>query len=127
MKECKKSNTTKKVRIANFYAPSLQSNIPTLEFDEEKLDMYENSIRYMIGQLHAVHTRKQTMIPSYGAMNYNGKDWTNKDNLALFSLYYLATASLCMPPFEKAKNGGVASEIGIFINLKPTYWPPLPE
>lgn len=127
MKECQKTDATKHVIKSNFYSSTAGRKAPILEFDEEKLDEYENTIRYMAGQLMAVHRRKATMIPSYGAMDYKGRDWTNNDNMALFTLYYLATASLVLPSFEKGINDGVASPIGKSIKLRPTFWPPLPE
>ena len=52
---------------------------------------------------------KKYMILYYGAINYKGPDWTEKDNLALFGLYYLAVASMAMPYFEKNKLGGCAT------------------
>lgn len=127
MQECKKTDATKNVIKTNFYSPDAGKTAPKLEFDKEKLDEYENTIRYMVGQLHAIHTNKETMLPSYGAIDYKGRDWTNRDNLALFGLYYLATASLSMPPFGKGINGGVASPIGYYMNLPPTFWPPEEE
>lgn len=87
MKECKKSDSTKRVITANFYATALRDKAPTLELDKEKLDEYENTIRYMVGQLHAIHTNKETMLPSYGAIDYKGRDWTKGDNMALFSFF----------------------------------------
>ena len=127
IKECKKTDATKHVIKSNFYSSTAGKNAPILEFDEEKLDEYENTIRYMAGQLMAVHRRKATMILSYGAMDYKGKDWTNNDTTTLFAFYYLATACPVLPPFKKGINGGVASPIGDYMDLLPTFWPPLPE
>lgn len=61
----------------------------------------------MLGQLHAVHTHKQNLIPSYGAINYKGDDWANKDNLALFGLFYLATGAMAMPFLKKTSREGL--------------------
>lgn len=124
MQECRVTEATKRVLKANFYVPTAGKKTPTLELDAAKIAEYAKTIGYMLGQLHAVHTHKDSMIPAYGTMNYKGEDWTNKDNLALFSLYYLGTSSLCMPHFEMGKNGGVASPIGNYRILVPTFWPP---
>lgn len=123
MKECQKTDTTKKVVKTNFYTDEAGKEAPLLEFDGEKLVEYMETISYLVGQLHAIHTDKESMIPSYGTMDYKGNDWTKDDNVALFAFFYLATAVGALPRFDKGRNGNVASPIGLF-NIKPTYWPP---
>lgn len=123
MNACKKTDATKKVVKTNFYTVEAGREAPFLEFDREKLNEYGQTIGYLVGQLHAIHTNKETMIPSYGTMDYKGNDWTNGDNMALFSFFYLATATANLPYFDKENKGGVASPIGLF-KFKPTFWPP---
>lgn len=41
---------------------------PTLELDAGKINEYKQTIRYMLGQPHSVHTHKDSMIPAYGTM-----------------------------------------------------------
>lgn len=127
MQECKKTDATKHVIKSTFYSPTAGKTAAELEFDKDKLLDYRKTLQYMLGQLHAVHTHKKNLIPSYGAINYKGDDWTKKDNLALFGLFYLATGAMAMPEFEKNKQGGVVSPIGDFIELVPTFWPPEEE
>lgn len=126
MKECKKNEMTQNVIKSTFFSKTCGKKAPILEFDKEKILENKDSIRYMFGQLHAVHAKKATMIPSYGLLNYKEENWTD-DNMALFSLYYLGTAASVFPEFEKGIHGGVASPIGEYKNLKPTFWPPEPE
>lgn len=128
MKECRATEASKRVMTTNFYSSTAGRTAPKLDLDIEKLDQYSNTIAYLLGQLLAVHLQSETMIPSYGAINYHGLDWTGGDNLALFSLYYLGTASMNMPYFEKGRNGGTTSPIGLTsLRIKPTFWPPEEE
>lgn len=126
MKECQKTDTTKNVVKTNFYTQEAGKKAPFLEFDREKLNEYRQTIGYLVGQLHAIHTHHETMLPSYGAMDYKGNDWTKGDNMALFSFFYLATVTSQLPHFDKGNKGGVASPIGLF-KIKPTFWPPEEE
>lgn len=86
---------------------------------------HRESIRYLLGQLHAVHLNRKTMSVPYGLMNYKGENWT-KENVALYALYYLGVASLTLPDFIPA-NGGAVSPIADLKSLKPTFWPPKKE
>lgn len=126
MNACRKTDATKNVVKTNFYTEDAGKKAPFLEFDREKLNEYGQTIGYLVGQLHAIHTDKESMIPSYGTMDYKGNDWTEGDNMALFSFFYLSTAVGALPRFDKGRNGNVASPIGLF-KFKPTFWPPEEE
>lgn len=125
LKECKKTSSTTNAISCNFYDSSLKNKAPILDFDKDKLIQHEETIRYLLGQLHAVHTNKKTMSLPYGLMNYKGENWTN-DNMALYALYYLGTASLELPFFQKTDKGAV-SPISEYKTLQPTFWPPKKE
>lgn len=107
MQECKATEATRHVIKNNFYSPTARQTAPKLEFDKEKFLDNRSTLPYMLGQLHAVHTHKQNLIPSYGAINYKGDDWANKDNLALFGLFYLATGAMAMPFLKKTSREGL--------------------
>ena len=109
----------------NFYKGELRNKAPLLEFDRDQLEKHEESIRYLLGQLHAVHSGRKTMSLVYGLMNYRGENWTD-NNMALYGLYYLGTASFELPLFQAVENGA-ASPICEFITLQPTFWPPKDE
>ena len=123
MQKCKKTPQTQNVIYARVYSEDSGKQSQVLEFDKEQIDSYRYSIRYLLGQLHAVHTQKETMALSYGLLDYKGNNWTD-DQLALWALYYLGIGSAVFPQFEKAVNGGFCSPIGIYKSLKPTFWPP---
>lgn len=125
LKACRKTDSTRKSISNNFYAGDLKSKAPTLEFDVDKVAEHKNSIRYLLGQLHAVHTHKKSMSIPYGIMDYKGNNWT-KNNMVLFALYYLGTVSFSLPHFTQG-NGGAVSLIEYQPNLKPTFWPPQKE
>ena len=125
LKDCRKTDATRKVISNNFCSGELRDKYPTLDFDVDKLAEHKKSIRYMLGQLHAVHTHKKSMSIPYGIMNYKGDNWT-RNNMALFALYYLGTVSFSLPHFLPG-NGGAVSLIEYQYNLKPTFWPPKEE
>lgn len=126
MQKCKKTSQTQNVIYARIYSESSDKKSQVLEFDKAQIDSCRYSIRYLLGQLHAVHTQKETMTLSYGLLDYKGNEWTD-DQMALWALYYLGIASTTLPQFEKAVNGGFCSPIGIYKALKPTFWPPKDE
>lgn len=125
MKECRKTDATVDVISNNFYTGPIKDKAPILDFDKEKLWAKRESIRYLLGQLHAVHAGKETMSLPYALMNYKGDNWTD-DNMALYALCYLGTASLTLPFFQPVRDG-VISPIADFKSLKPTFWPPKDE
>ena len=125
MQKCKKTAASTEVRIMNFYDDELKDKAPLLDFDKDKLLENKDAIRYLLGQLYAVHAGKEFMSLPMGLMNYKGENWTD-DNMALYALYYLGCASLTLPKFCKAM-GGAVSPIADFKNLKPTFWPPKDE
>lgn len=126
LKDCIKTDSTRKSFSDNFYSDKLKSKAPMLEFDIDKIGEHNKSINYLLGQLHAVHTHKETMSISYGIMDYKGNNWT-KNNMALFALYYLGTASDNLPYFSQG-NGGSLTVLEIqYHRLKPTFWPPQKE
>ena len=122
LNKCKKTDATVNVIKCNFYKGEIRSKAPVLEFDKDQLVAHEESIRYLLGQLHAVHTGRKTMSLPYGLMNYKGENWTD-DNMALYALYYLGTASFELPLFQETPNGA-ASPISEYKTLQPTFWPP---
>ena len=126
LKACKKTDATVNVISDNFYDSSLKDKAPILDFDKEKLMAKRESIRYLLGQLHAVHAGKETMSLPYALMNYKGDNWTD-DNMVLYALCYLGTASLTLPHFLPTKDGHAVSPISDFKSLKPTFWPPKDE
>ena len=121
LQKCKKTAASTNVLRCNFYDTRLRDNAPLLEFDRDQLETHKGSIRYLLGQLHAVHAGRKTMSLPYGLMNYKGDNWT-KENVALYALYYLGVSALALPAFVQAK-GGAGSPISKF-NIKPTFWPP---
>lgn len=123
MKCCKKSERSKNVIETNFYAPGVEKKAPKLPFDADQLASWRPSILYLLGQLLPVHKWQATMEPAMASYNYHKKDWTEKDNLALFSLFYLGVATGCMPPFEQNTEGKSVSSIGTAKELKPTFSP----
>lgn len=123
LKKCKKTEETTRYLAADLYSSGAGHKAPVLKFDYYKIEEYSETIKYMLCQLHAVHTGKRFLTPSYGLLNYRGENWT-QDSLALFSLYYLGVASGYLPKFDKNIQGGVASPIGEVKSLRPTFWPP---
>lgn len=123
MKYCKKSEQSKNVIETNFYAPGVEKKAPKLPFDADQLASWRPSILYLLGQLLPVHKWQATMEPTMASYDYHKKIWTEKDNLALFSLFYLGVATGCMPPFEQNTEGKLVSSIGTAKELKPTFSP----
>lgn len=125
MQKCKKTAASTNVVIMNFYDDELKDKAPLLEFDKDKLLENKDAIRYLLGQLHAVHAGKKFMSLPYALMNYKGENWTD-DNMALYALLYLGCASLTLPKFSQAM-GGALCPITDFKSLKPAFWPPKDE
>lgn len=125
MQKCKKTNATVNVISCNFYGVDLPHKAPVLDFDKDKLLENKQTIRYLLGQLHAVHIGAKTMSLPYGLMNYKGENWAD-NNMALYALYYLGTVSFTLPLFRMG-NKGAYSPISEFKALRPTFWPPKDE
>lgn len=124
LQECKATDATKNVVSRNFYDDESRGKAPVLELDRDKLMENRETIKYLVGQLHAVHKGLEFMSLPLGLMNYKGDNWT-KENMALYALYYLGVSALALPPFVQVK-GGAVSPISDF-NIKPTFWPPKDE
>ena len=125
LQKCKKTDASTNVIKCNFYDTELRDKAPLLEFDRDQLETHKGSIRYLLGQLHAVHAGRKTMSLPYGLMNYRGENWTD-NNMALYGLYYLGIASFTLPLFQ-ASDKGPFSPISEFKALRPTFWPPKDE
>lgn len=81
-----------------FTKNSCGKNSPEICFSKSKIKEYSSAIEYLYGQLDSVHKNTGVLLPSTGALTYNGNLWT-KDQKALMSFYYLGVANVTIMPF----------------------------
>lgn len=131
MAECMANAQTPSENIAlnHFYSDVNSSKkAPIIKFDYKKLGDYSHVINYMLGQLYAVHIRKEPFTINDGILDYNKKRWTDNDQ-AIYALYYMATLTLRLPYFVDGEKGSEAKNIVFFYDsgLIPTYSPDDPR
>lgn len=123
---CLANNKTNSNNIvkANFFGDTEKVDIPTINFDNERITKFTNTINYLLGQLASVHRGNSNMLATDGFQKYDGTNWT-QNRIALFALYYLGSAVALLPDFiylDSYKN--YVSPISDFKHiLKPTLSP----
>ena len=123
---CRKTETTTSIKNANFYDESSRRKAPILQLDSLSLIDNCRQIRYLLGQLWAVHNHRPTLTPAEGFFDYTGNKWTD-DNRTLFALYYIATASSDLPHFIDGEKYAYSNLTKVSPWLKPTYPPDDPR
>ena len=108
---------------ANFYdrSSSRYANAPVVKMNA-KVYQYTNVIRYLLGQLQAVHENRWYLTPGAGSVDYTGNRWT-RDNNMLSALYYLSTASGALWHFVDGEKYAYTRLDDLLTHLIPTYPP----
>lgn len=123
---CRKTDKTGAVVNANFYDKSSSRKAPIAQFDFAIVNSHSALIRYLIGQLQAIHQNKTKFTTGAGIINYKDEKWTD-DNMALFSLYYLATATGVIQKFIDGEKYAYTDLKALPFPVKPTYPPSDPR
>ncbi len=111
---------------SSFYDESSSRKAPIIQFDGPILFKHTALIRYLLGQMRAVHENTGYITPGSGSNSYNGTKWT-KDNNVLSALYYMSTACNALPRFIDGEKYAYSNLYYLLAPLKPTYPPSDPN
>ena len=121
-----RNEKTESYSNTSFYDKSSSRKAPIVQFDAVIIIKNANLIRYLLGQLKAVHEDKGYITPGSGSNYYTGERWTT-DNNVLSAFYYLCTASGALHRFVDGEKYAYSDFRDLITPLKPTYAPDDPR
>ena len=111
---------------STFYDESSIRKAPIVQLDNSAVMGYTSLIRYLLGQMKAVHENKGYITPGSGSNYYTGEKWT-RDNSVLSALYYLSTAAGALDLFVDGEKYAYSNFRNLVTMLRPTYAPDDPR
>lgn len=123
---CLRNEKSRSYVNASFYDESSSRKAPIVQFDAPILYKHTALMRYLLGQMSAVHENKGYITPGSGSNSYNGTKWT-RDNNVLSALYYMSTASGALKHFVDGEKYAYSNLNHLLAPLAPTYPPSDPK
>lgn len=121
-----RNEKTQSYTNSSFYDKTSSRKAPIVQFDAAILTKNTNLLRYLLGQMSAVHENKGYITPGSGSNSYNGTKWT-RDNNVLSALYYMSTAAGVLDHFVDGEKYAYSDFRNLITSLKPTYPPSDPN
>ena len=123
---CLRTEKTKGYINSTFYDRTSIRKAPIVQLDNSAVMRYTSLIRYLLGQMKAVHENKSYITPGSGSNYYTGERWTT-DNNVLSALYYLSTAAGALDLFIDGEKYAYSDFRNLVTMLRPTYAPDDPR